>query len=203
MNAALGASDAFDALVYGQVHPNTTQYLQNQLHTLSNYFTDAGKGFIEKSYALFDKYNSSSAMEFARNAVKTVVGIFDVRTIRELKTLSDFTTANDIMQRYVMASPYLNELYLKQRIDGYSDTYVNMNGTNVGEDNYDYRRVNHGIFQWTQDDWSVVEYGEDLREGDRDLLFSEQVDILNSQKAIEALIALGRDDPTSAVGGKL
>ena len=203
MSYAYGSSDAFDALVYGQQHPNTVAYLQNQLSTIGNYFTDAGRGFIEKSQQMFEHYNSSAAMEFARSAVRTVTGVFDVRTIRQLSTLSDFTQANDIMQRYLMSSPYIGEMYLKQRIDGYSDTYVNMNGSNIGEDNYDYRRVNNGIVQFEDDDWKIHQYHELLRDGDRDLIFSEQLDILNSQRAMELIIALGKDDPTSNIGGQL
>jgi hypothetical protein len=159
---------------------------------------------MDRTYQLFDRYNSSAAMEFARNAVRTVSGIFDVHTIRAMNELQEFVKANDIMQRYLMCSERINTLYLQQRIDGYSDTYINMNGTNVGEANYDYRRVNDGILQWTtDDDWKIVEYGEELREGDRDLLFSEQLDILHSQRALEYLIALGKDDPTSTTGGQL
>lgn len=204
MNMAYGASDAFDALVYGQAHPSTTQFLQNQLSTVSNYFTEAGRSFMEKTHQIFDHYNSSAAMEFARSAVRTVAGIFDVRTIRQLSTLSDFTQANDIMQRYLMASPILTVMYLRQRIDGYSDTYVNMNGSTVGAANYDYRRVNNGILQWEgEEDWKITQYHELLRDGDRDLIFSEQLDILNSQRAMEMIIALGRDDPTSSTGGQL
>ena len=203
MSMAYGASDAFDALVYGQQHPSTVAYLQSQLSTVGNYFTDAGRSFMEKSHQIFDRYNSSAAMEFARNAVRTVIGVFDVRTIRQINSLQDFCSANDIMQRYLMCSPRINELYLRQRIDGYSDSYTNMNGSNVGEDNYDYRRVNDGIVQWDGEDWSITQYHEVLREGDRDLIFSEQVDILNSQRAMELIIALGKDDPTSSTGGQL
>ena len=49
MNLSYGASDAFDALVYGQQHPATLSYLQSQLSSIGNYFTDAGKSFVEKS----------------------------------------------------------------------------------------------------------------------------------------------------------
>ena len=63
--------------------------------------------------------------------------------------------------------------------------------------------MNNGIVQWEDDDWQIHQYHEILREGDRDLIFSEQVDILNSQRAMELIIALGKDDPTSSTGGQL
>jgi hypothetical protein len=204
MQLTYGSAQSFDALVYGESHPNTVNFLQNQISHVSERLTDAGRMFMDRGRNAFEHFNNSEAMRFARNAVRAAQGIFDTPRIRELSTLEDFTKANLLMQRWAMANPKVRELYHAQRIDGYSDTYQDVHGTVTGDRHYDYRRVTDGLMEFSDEDgWKCTQYVEDLIEGDRDLLFEEQLDITRSWRAMETLIALGKDDPTSQTGGSL
>ena len=55
----------------------------------------------------------------------------------------------------------------------------------------------------SEGDWKITEYVENLVEGDRDLIFEEQIDIHRTWSAMEVIMAIGKDDPTSSTGGKL
>ena len=204
MQLAYGGGDEWNALVYGQAHPNTTSFLQNQINNVSNFVVGAGTEFINRSRAAFDHYNSSAAMQFARNAMKSVRGIFETDSISRITDLNGFTKANTLMQRWIMANPNVRDRYFNQMLDGYSDSYTNVHGMSKGEDHYDYRRVMDGMFVFDDEgNWKSTQYIEPLLEGDRDLLFDEQRDIIESWPAMDHLIALGVDDPTSRSGGKL
>lgn len=204
MELSYGSDAEWDALVYGQSHPNTVNFLQNQFNNFGSMLNDAGRAFMERGRSAFEHFNGANAIRFAREAVKTVQGIFEVQRIRELSTLSDMTGCNDIMQRWVMANPVVRQKYFDQKLDGYSDTFTNIHGMDIGAQHYDYRRAMDGIAVFdSEGDWKITEYVENLVEGDRDLIFEEQIDIHRTWSAMEVIMAIGKDDPTSSTGGKL
>lgn len=204
MNYAFGAADAFDALVYPQQHPDTVRFLESQVSSIANTLTDAGYAFMQRSREAFDKYNGSAAMRFAREVMQSVKNIFETPCIKPLWVLKEMQGASLLMQRWVMSNPVVRELYHAQRCDGYSETYVDMAPGLSGDDHYDYRRVMDGAVVFDENgDWSSTQYLDELIEGDRDLLHEEKVDILNTWNAMNLLIALGADDPTSSSGGYL
>jgi hypothetical protein len=201
---SFGASDAFDALVYGQTHPSTVQFLQNQVSSVVDTLTDAGRSFMGKAAEVFDRYNSSEAMRFAREVMASVKGAFQTPRIVSLWDLAEMQDASVMMQRWIMANPNVRAMYHNQRCDGYSDTYVDFSPGEVGVDHYDYRRVMDGMVVFGEDfDWKATIFLDELYEGDRDLIHDEKIDIINTWSAMDVIMALGRDDPTSSVGGSL
>lgn len=207
MNAfapSFGAADAFDALVYGETHPGTVAFLANQVNNVASTLTDAGRAFMSKTKDMFEHFNGSAAMRFAREVMGTVKGVFQTQRIQTLWELLEMQSASLTMQRWLMANPVVRRHYHAQRCDGYSDTYVDMEPGCVAEDHYDYRRVMDGQFVFDEDgDWKSTQYIEALKDGDRDLLHEEQVEILRSWDAMDLVMAICQDDPTSTVGGML
>lgn len=199
------ADNAFDALVYGSTHQNTVNFLRNQFNTFSNTLMDSAKGFFEKGRDLFEKFHSSEAMRFARSVVNEALGQTEVKGeyIASIFELNQFQTANLCMQRWVMANPVVRQQYHDQLCDGYSATYVDMEPGLIGDQHYDYRRVMDGMLQIEEDNWKIVQYLEELKEGDRDLLLEEKADIQQSWTWLEYLMTLGQDDPTSPHGSML
>lgn len=199
----VNTAGSFDALIYPNQHVNNFGYLSNQFNVFAEKLGELGKEFIEKGKQAFDNFNKSQIAVQARALAKKATGIFKPDVVLSFNALEDFAAAQNTMQRYVMACPEIRELYHKQRCDGYSDTYVDMDKGKVGEAHYDYRRVMNGIVQFDSDDnWKSVEYLEDLREGDRDLDIGEQVDILNTWDIARIFINAGKD-PTNISGGDL
>lgn len=208
MDVGFTAADAFNALLYPPMHVGTAAYLQSQYNGISNVLNNAGRAFIDRSKEIFNHYNSSAAIQFARNIVQTIKGTdaqYNSQYVVKLWDLAAMQKANLVMQRWMMANPNVRNLYHKQQLDGYSSTYVDVHGTVSGEAHYDYRRVQNGMVQFNEEDntWKAVEYFEELDAADRELTFEEQLDIIASWGRQDHFLAVTKDDPTNPNGGKL
>jgi len=199
------ADDAFNAFVYPEKHPSGIQYLKEQFNNFTGVLTNTANDFIRASRQQVEKFTSHAAVDFARNMLKSFVGNNTVTTDRvtTLFEINQFQGASIQMQRWVMANPVARELYHAQRCEGYIDTYVDVEPNSIGEKHYDYRRVMDGVMVIEEDNWYFKCYLDELKEGDRDLTHGEKTDILQTWSRLEYLIALNKEDPTSADGGFL
>lgn len=204
MQLTYGATNAFDALVYGEKHPATVDYLRGQITQAADLFSGAGKAFYEKALQTFEHFNSNAAINFARNALQKFSGSStDIQRVLYLGGINQLQGATVLMQRWLMANPQTRERYLDQRLDGYSDTYVNIHNLDIGKTHYDYRRVMDGLMVINDDgDATFTQYFDDLIEGDRDLTLGEKTAIVNSWDAANIFLAMGLD-PTDPQGGEL
>lgn len=205
-----GGFDAFESSVFGRPHANTLQFLQNQFENYdSSAISAASNAFINTAKSMFERVNSSDAMRLARAAVHRVQSMWLSDEIQELTTLANLQHAPLTMQRYIMAEPSIRNLYLQQACDGYSDTYVNIHGKDIGESHYDYRRVVDGLMVIPDLEanpdapWTITCYQDDLLEGDQDLMLAEQVDIRRTWDNMRDEISMHRVDPTSKYNASL
>ena len=203
---AFTADDAFNAFVYPEKHPSGVQFLRNQFNNFTGVLTSTANDFIQASRQQVERFTSNASVDFARNMLKSVMGISTISTDR-ITTLFDvqhFQGASIPMQRWVMANPQARTLSHEQRCEGYVDSYVDVQPGIQGDHHYDYRRVMDGVMQFDKDDgWYAKCYVEELKEGDRDLTHGEKVDIIHTWSKLEYLIALNKEDPTSPDGGFL
>lgn len=190
---------AFELSAFGEQNPNNLQFIQSQYAGMSAVTDMAARSFMETSYDIYNRINGSEAMRSARAALGRIKTIFQSDTIRELTALYEMQHAPLKMQRWIMANPMARELYFKQAIDGYSETYIDVEPGIMGEAHYDYQLANDGIVKFTNDegDWSATTYQIDLKDGDRFLELSEQVDIHTTWNRLENELRFGRYDPTS------
>lgn len=206
MTVYVGGDQMFDALVYGQRHPGTQNFLERQMENLgqmSHMLTEAGQGFVTDVQNLFQQFSSSDAMRAARAAVRKVGGLFQRDEIRSMWELADIQAAPLVMQRWVMACPEYRELVHQQRADGFSETYVDMHPGVVGKDHYDYRRLTDGMIMDDEEhDWVCVNYFDTLEDGDKDLTLDEKIDGLSVHDFVRFYIEQG-EDPGSQFGNKL
>ena len=114
------------------------------------------------------------------------------------------------MQRYLMAEPTTRQMYIDQRCDGYSDTYVDVDPGTIGPAHYDYRRATDGLLMDSPTPdangdygWTAVTYMEELLPDDVELTLSEQVDIQYSWQWLKAIMAEGEQDPVSRYNADL
>lgn len=194
-----GGSHMFDALAYGQtLHPGTQQFLQNQIERPTDTLTDAGRSFLSGVQSLYDRLSGSTAMRIARAAKRAVGSIWQSDEIRRLADIGEMQHAPLVMQRYILAQPYVRKLYQEQRIEGYSGSYRDPFPEDRGEDHYDYRRVMNGVVVEDEDGgWQATTYFDELLPDDYDLSLEEQVDILDTWANVVAMIRKGGEDPTS------
>lgn len=203
MRVVSGGTAAWNAIAYGQQNPLNLGYFKSQLENIGQNLNEQAKVFYQDVQSLYDKFNSSEAMRLMRSAMKSAASLFNDNIIRPLTSVDELQNASMQMQRWVMANPVIRQMYHNQECDGYSDTYVDMEPGKIGEAHYDYRRVMDGVVVCGEDQESFTQYFEDLYEGDRDLILSEQSDILTTWSFMEAMVKALKDDPTSQYGGQL
>lgn len=198
-----------DALIYGEPHPNTVNYLFQQAQQFQQVIGNAVGNFFTDAAAIFNQFNGEEALRHIRQTVRQVGNAFRSDYIRELKTMSELQTAMPLMQRYIMANPTIRDLYHRQMCDGYSDTYIDMYPTDIGEAHYDYRRVVNGVVfteskygMEVPDDvgWISVEYLDRLTDGDRELDLGEQTAVMTTWDYVEIAAGKREIDPTSIFG---
>lgn len=211
MAVIIGSPMDADALIYGVQHPGTLQYLEENIQRLgqqmSSYgqtLTDAGRQFYERAQTLYQQFNSADALRAAEAAMRRVKSYFQDELILPLQDIGALQNASLIMQRWVMAEPTLRQMYHKQQCDGYSDTYIDCHPGQVGEQHYDWRRVNEGLVvedPKDSDDYKVTFYFDDLIDGDRELTLQEQMAVTSTWDMVKHYVGQGKDDPSSSSGG--
>jgi hypothetical protein len=204
MQLQYGASDAFNSLIYGERNPSTVDFLRGQIESATQMLGQAGRTFYDRALQTFDHFNSNTAINFARNAIQTLTGgNIDTQRVVYLHEIEQLQNATVLMQRWLMANPFVRERYLDQKLDGYSDTYINVHGIDVGHAHYDYRRVMNGLMVIDENGVEhFTQYFDELYEGDRELTLAEKVDIVDSWNAQNVLLKL-LEDPTDPAGGQL
>lgn len=198
-----GADDEFNALAFGRKHQNTLNYISQSMNNFTDTFINAGSMFMNRAKELYDRFNSSEALNFARNIRSKYLSINELHNeVVFLNSLSDIQNCSPYMQRWVMANPVIREdWYFKHRLDGYNDTYTNMFGNCSGEKHYDYRRVINGLM--TDDRDKIDIYIEEEIEDDPVLSLRDQIKILHSWNLTNMYLSKGKNDPTSKEGNEL
>ena len=207
-----GGDEEFNAYIYGQKHPSTLSFLQNSMQAAQNLtssLTEVGKGFFATIGNMFDKFNGSEAMRRIRNALEKVDNIHSLDVVKHLSTIAAVQQAQPTMQRFIMANPFVRQMYLDNRLDGFSDSYVNVHGNAIGENHYDYRLVMNGLMQVPEepkdenDQGVIMDYYDERPASELDLQLADQNAIVDTWANVIAWIQQGREDPTSPWGANL
>lgn len=200
-----GSPDVFNMLIYPDQNPFNQQFLQDQLTNFQSSLTEAGKQFMTGARDVYDRIHNSEAMQMAKAVIRQVGAFFNPDTIIPLDSILSIQQASLTMQRWVMAEPTIRSLYHKQLVNGYSDTYVDMEPDRIGEEHYDYRRVMHGVVRDDVEDydWVVTMYPDDLHEGDRELTALEQNDVCNMWDLVKLYAQARQEDPTDPYAGNI
>lgn len=200
----------FKSLMYGRPHEGTMRFIENQVGFVSQALTDAGARFMDTARDMYSHLEGSNAMRAIRAVGRAVRSLWQLDEIKELIDIGQLQHAPLSMQRYLMAEPTIRGLYQQQRVDGYSDTYVDIFPGTIGEEHYDYRRVMDGIVvEDAEPDengeygWTATSYLEELLPDEPDLLLVEQLDILASWGGLKAAVEKGGEDPTSKFNADL
>lgn len=215
MSALMSGVDAFNAKAFGNPHPNNVQYFTQQYQDIvqnaSMFVGDLGKQFVQAAASVYQQYVSPTALARIRNILRHATNDSANDTIRSLGTLEEFQNASLVMQRWVMAEPLVREKYQAQLIDGYSDTYLDVEPGASGLSHYDYRSVTEGMVEYSQNDEGEVDglvyvnyyQADGLRSEDRLLEVEEKTDILDVWHNVRVYLRQGAEDPTAPQGGYL
>lgn len=172
---------SFDMMVYGDKSNLLSNYLQQQLQQIGPGFNDISQRLYQSVVNSYNWVNDKLVQYGIKGELASSgLNVLDNQFI-ELLDWQALQNANLTMQRWIMCHPEVRQLYLDQNLDGYSDTYVNLNGKDVGEADYDYRRVMSGVLI----DDTVKHYFDPLMPGDRELDHFEKDIILNTYSTID------------------
>lgn len=192
---------AFNAIAFPEQNPVNRLYIENQLNNFSNTLLDAGRQFLETSKDIYQQINDNEVVRSAKAALRMARGVYHSNTIQELYSLEELRSAQLTMQRYIMAEPNIRAAYHKQRCDGYSDTYIDVQPNHIKHDHYDYCRVMDGMVRDVVDDdsedtWVVNTYAQDAVGNDTDeLSFDEKTDIIYTWELAKMFME-ANEDPT-------
>ena len=198
-----GGLDAFNALRGGFPTSESLGRLNQMYQDSMGYLNQAQQTFAENARRAYRMISESESANLIRNLGTKLSNIWS-NGIEPLESLEDCQTASEIMQRWIMAQPHLRQLYLDNRVEGYSDQYENLQGNRVGEEQYDYRRVMTGV-QVTPDEGDAYYklYHDTMPEGESVLSVTEQINVLSTWSLIDRLIDEGDEDPTSPYGASI
>ena len=158
---------------------------------------------------MYERMSGSQAARMLRAVSRSVRNFWQIDDIRVLTDIDQFQHAAPKMQRWIMAEPTVRTLYHKQRLDGYSESYVDIDPQGIGESHYDYRRAMDGIVVVNEDakgndpEYVADNYMDELLPEDADLTLEEQSDILLAWEHAKAHILRRKEDPTSRFNADL
>lgn len=200
-----GGADAFDAVVYGEQSHHNTNFFRNQMQMLTQPLISANLVFVEKAKELYERFEGSDAMKLARSALRAVSSVLMRDTVYYHAPGIHTQMAQPVMQRWIMANPMIRQMYHEQKLDGYSESYMDVDPGKIGEAHYDYRRVMDGVLVFGQgeEDWWRTEFIEETHDWDLELGIQDKADIIDTWSAIEAFVKGGSRDPTSVWNTKL
>lgn len=204
-----GGEDAFRLMAFGIPAQQTLNYVESQYQQLRQVVGGVANQFIEGAYALYQKQSGEEAIRLAKATLRTASHFFQTNLIRPLPTIGDIQQAPIMMQRWIMADPVTRNLYHQNRIDGYSDSYVDLTPGVSGEGHKDWEMVMSGrvVENATPGDdepeWISTTYVHGDEEEDPILTLVEQNDILSTWDLIRTMFGPGKEDPTSVYCNKM
>lgn len=203
-----GGEAELNLFTSGEPHPAMLQYAREQAQVIGNYIQRTGSQLAQNVIQAYETFYSDTALHHARVAMTRVKSYFQEDKIQMLTSIYEIQQAPPVMQRFIMAEPTIAKMYDQGRCEGYGNR--NPFPGQYGEENYNWRRVMDGVVRITNadednphDGWEVVIYGEDLMEGDRNLILPEQHAILQSWESMKYSLARSMLDPTSRSGEML
>jgi len=187
---------SFNYLALPEVPSSVVGYINDNIANISTRLTDAGRSFMQSASEQYALINNSAAINAARMVLRKTVGKRQPNAIYEMDTIEEVRNAQGIMQRYMMAEPSIRKAYHNQRIDGYSDSYIDNFPLAFADSHYDYRRVMDGMIVINNDHWVMNSYIHDTLDGEVDeLTLDNKVDIINTWELARICLEAG-EDPT-------
>ena len=205
-----GGERELNLFTAGEPHPSMLQYMRDQANQLGSYIQNTGNAVAQNVLTAYETYYSDDALRHARTALSKVKSYFQEDKISELESIYDIQQAGVVMQRYIMSEPTLRQLYHDGRCNGFSGSYIDPFPGQIGDQDYNYRRVVNGVLNLSEPteaapegNWKFEIFVEELMEGDRELALHEQSAIINTWERNRYSLAHSLMDPTSKDGDLL
>jgi hypothetical protein len=202
VNTISGGETAFNALLYKQPDSNLLNYLQNNIQSAIAATSHLGERFVSTVQNMYNRFNDSSIIN-ASKALLFKSGSHMNQTVIYPVAYDGFSTANLMMQRYIMANPTVDKLYQRNMCYGFQDTYIN-NNPYTGTESVEYMQTMDGVLQFDSSDEGYTQYHSYYHsdENNTELDIYDKLSVLDTWDNLQRLIAKGID-PTDPDGGSL
>lgn len=193
-----GDARSFRAAAYGRPSERKIDFLRQQFDDPSRAMIFADQNFAQRSRQIFESNFNDEAMAIRENVRRHLSGVWETDTIRYLSTLEAFQNAKPTMQRWIMANPFVRNMYKQGRVAGYGDAYLDHVKQGVGRDHYDFQLATSGMASFDDEHgWQATTFFPELLDGDEEPTFLEKVDIFKTWCEVEHALQSGTRDPTS------
>lgn len=193
-------AETMDYAMFPELNPLTQNYVMEQLQAVIPAMSDIARSMVEKTRNVYEAVTNSTVVQRAKAAMRMAVGLRSPHSVAPLTELEDLQCATITEQRFIMANPEVRALYHQQRCDGFSNTYVDLEPDAIGEAQYDYRRMMHGVVIDTPADegddegsFKVKFYLDELHDGDKQPSFDEQAFHIRNGEAVASFLRAGKD----------
>ena len=146
VNVVSGGDAAVAALLYRPPDQNLLNYLNSKMQQAIDYTSNMVTGYAENMRAMYDKFNSSQAIQAAKMFMYNLGMNTSEMVIQRFHNFEDFNP-NLLMQRYIMSCPEVSKLDKQNMCNGFAESYVDPEPGVYGTDRDDYRRVMDGVLQ--------------------------------------------------------
>jgi len=194
----------FDAISFAQPHPRMVEFMRSTIPNPSQALTDAARSFYQRSMNMFEHFSGHDAVRRTRAAMRKIQHVFMPDDLREYTTISQMQQAQPQMQRFLMANPFIRNMYQQQSISGYEGHYVDMQPGAIGVTHYDYGQIMSGRVVVTNEDegeYEITTIFDDTPEDDPTPVLEAQVDVTNSWDNMNIRAQRGMEDPTDEYCG--
>lgn len=202
-------------IAFGSTSRKLRDFIDGQMERQFSNLNETGRQWLERAKNRWEDVKESNAMRSIKAAARKVLHGQGADVICELNNIGEFQHARSLNRRYVMTNPLVRNEFIKQRIDGYSNDYIDIEPGSIGDNHRDYRRVMDGIVVYkdsddlTEDDVMSYDVYYDVDDEfdfgieEEPLEIEEQHAILINWSFAESCLATGGDDFSSKTNGSL
>lgn len=197
-------SSTFHKGLFGSVSNASLAYLQNSIASLKNIGGELGTQLYQRSMATYEAINGAGAVMAAKAILEQSNAAINPDIIRPLSTVLDFQTAKPVMINWLMTDTRIRQAWLDGRINGWSDTYVDLEPGKIGEQMTMYRQLHQGVLKDDpESSWVMNQYFEEYPDNATRLDIRDLANIFSSQERMLDIIEQGGEDPSDEYGGNL
>lgn len=202
-----GDENVIAELTYGGRSDKLINELRHHLDFSNPMLTEQGKLYAQEASRVFEQVSGWDVVRATRKAAAAVTGYVQTNTITVVDTVEGLQTMNVRQQRFLMSDEELRKQYGDGRIDGYSETYVDIQPGIIGLAHYDWRCANSGLVHVTETEeslsYKVTHVKEELQSWDEALSPTARLDNARTIQVAKHYMRTLKEDITNRFGGKL
>ena len=196
MNYIEGGTAVIDALRSPPPSESTLAFFRAERDSIVNDTTGMySQDWVQRVADIHDTFWDASYMNQMNQILQQNNNIVNPNRAYPIYQVNQIPYCSVYMQRWIMSYPELRELYYDSQCYGFEDTYVDISEGFIGMDDYNYRRV---VDNMVNKDYkgkkiTISSITESLKEGDRELMLWEKINIMSTWNTVARAISEGID----------